>query len=643
MPTIRYAFVVALSLLVITANRPVRAQSPVVSVAIVDFQDDSGSNVPQPLRRKIAQDLQQKLLDAYKDLLPRLIATDASAQTLTVEQLVALGKQNGASFVVRGGVLSATTEPMAGKSGMKVQVYAEVISVESGTVVATARSGGTATQADPIEALSAVDPASENYPQSAVGQAFSVATGRLTEPIHQAVTTPAVAEVSTPAAAEASNAEADADLQQLITQAESILTSGGNASTESITAVQHALESLQAALAAKANLMEGGKDTAQADRDIATGKQALQTAIAQVTAELTASPATSTAAPTEEAAAQKKGLLASIDEAASQALLILQKIQEMRSSLNTGQQPAATTTPTEQPVSEGTGVVVDENGNPVEGAQVTDQTSGATTVTDSYGVYHLQGLMAGKATTLIVQKGPAKTSAQTQVSLGRPSVLDFQIKSSASAKGTTLAVMPSTVVLKPAATGGTLTGVVQDARGKPLARALVTLKGFGVARTNSQGQYMFLNVPAGTRELIVNPNGMAPKTTHVQVIARQRSETRIQFAANEQISKPVTRPVVSSSVVNRPIAVRAGGVAVHVIDAKTRRPISGVMISIPGQRSLSSDSTGHLVLANLPPGIYQISATKGGYSAEQRTVVVKSGETSTVSFNLTPRPTVLRR
>jgi protocatechuate 3,4-dioxygenase beta subunit len=660
MPTLRYAFVLVLSLLVITPDRPMRAQNPVVSVGIVDFQDDSGSNVPQPLRRKIAQELQQNLLAAYKDILPRLIsdANAAAGPSLTIEQLVALGKQSGASFMIRGGVLSAIAEPMAGKSGMKVQIYAEVISVDNGSVVTTARSGGAATQADPIEALSAVDPGGQNYPLSAVGQAFSVAVGRLAEPIHQAIATPAAAaDVSAPAAEETSTADADADLQQLITQAESILTSGGNASTESITAVQQALQSLQAALAAKANLMEGGKDTAQADQDIATGKQALQTAIAQVTAELSAPATTSTAPATEEATAEKKGLLTSIDEAASQALSILQKIQEMRSTLAAAEQPAATTTtPAEQPVSEGTGVVVDENGNPVEGAQVTDQTSGASTVTDSHGVYHLQGLLGGKMTTLTVQKGLTKTSAQTQVWRGQPAVLDFQMKSSAAAKGSTSGVLPSTVLLKPAgdriAANATLTGIVLDAHGRPLSRALVNLKGLGVARTNSQGQYMFLNVPAGTRELIVDSNGMTPKTTRVQVVARQRNEAKIQFSASEQTSKTVTKPVVSKTsrndlarpiVVNRPVPVRSGGVAVQVIDAKTRRPISGVTISMTGQRSLSSDSAGRVVLTNLSPGIYQVSAAKAGYSVEQRTVVVKSGETATLSLNLSPRAAAVRR
>src|SRR5712692_7768246 len=81
----------------------VSAQNQTVSVAILNFQDDTGANAPVELGQKLAQDLHQKVATGYQDLLPRLISgTDAGAlKGLKIDQIAALGKQNGARFVVR--------------------------------------------------------------------------------------------------------------------------------------------------------------------------------------------------------------------------------------------------------------------------------------------------------------------------------------------------------------------------------------------------------------------------------------------------------------------------------------------------------------------------------------------------------------
>ena len=737
------------------------AQNQVVSVAILNFQDDSGSNAAPELGQKLARDVQQKLL-AYKDVLPRMIGSDGRA--LTVEQMVALGRENGARFVVRGGLLAAALEPLPSKNRVAVQLYVEVVSVDAGNLVTTLRGEGAATQADPLTPVSAVDPGSEQFRTSAMGLAFAAAISQLADAIHQSITTPvavaegqpppsagaqtAVAE-TTPAPAEATNvAEADADLQQLIAQAESILSAGANASTERIAALTQSLEGLRSALAAKASLMEGGGDTAQADRDLASRKEALQSAVAQVTAEVTSQDATSSAA-VQEPSGEKKSLLASVDDVANQALAILQKIQEIRSTLRGAQESAAheatpqTTTgeavapagpPTEEPVGEGSGVVVDEHSNPVEGAQVTDQQSGASTTTDSHGVYRLQGLLSGRMANLLVTKGPMKSSAQVEVWPGRPAVLDFQLKPLSAGRMPGFRVLPSTVAVSTTAgsvaNNGVVTGVVRDAQGRVAPRALVTLKGLGVARTNSQGQYTFLNVPAGAHELIVNQSGLQSRTAQVQVAARKSTDAKIQFSPGDRVPvalnrtslllpgsgtlvtgtvvddqshpiagakvsavqessaiavftgsggtfelrnlKPgpyriiVSKPGYDSASQNaslrsaarerrdfqlkkrslqlpsdtrlspRPQIVRSGGVDGQVTDATTGRAISGATISIQGKRGVSADAGGRFVITDLPPGIYQVTAGKVGYSSDQRSIAVRSGETTRLSFRLTP-------
>jgi len=45
---------------------------------------------------------------------------------------------------------------------------------------------------------------------------------------------------------------------------------------------------------------------------------------------------------------------------------------------------------------------------------------------------------------------------------------------------------------------GKIEGVAHDRQGKAIAHTLVVLEGLAVARTDSQGRYVFLGVPAYT-------------------------------------------------------------------------------------------------------------------------------------------------
>src|SRR2546425_2772826 len=91
-----------LILLLIGLGRIVSAQDQTVSVAILNFQDDTGANASVELSQKLAQDLHQRIANSYNDLLPRLNAgADAAAiKTLSIEQIATLGKQSGSRFVV---------------------------------------------------------------------------------------------------------------------------------------------------------------------------------------------------------------------------------------------------------------------------------------------------------------------------------------------------------------------------------------------------------------------------------------------------------------------------------------------------------------------------------------------------------------
>src|SRR6185369_11507777 len=76
------------------------AQTQTLSIVILNFQDDTGANVPADLGQKLARDLHQKVATVYKDLLPRLSTRPAaSVKGLRLDQVAALAKQSGARYV----------------------------------------------------------------------------------------------------------------------------------------------------------------------------------------------------------------------------------------------------------------------------------------------------------------------------------------------------------------------------------------------------------------------------------------------------------------------------------------------------------------------------------------------------------------
>jgi len=634
------------------ANPPHRQ---LVSVGILRFQDDSGIGMSPELGQKLAQDLQQRFAGTFKDVLPRVIngATNSATTTpLTIDQIVELGKQNGVKFVIRGGLLSLTSQ----KAGQEViaQLYAEIISIDTGTIVSTLRAGGVPTQAGGGEPLAAIDLTSNQFRSSVAGRALADAIVQLAELSHQALTAPA--STTTQTTVEASNvddalatsqaeaaqaAEADAELQQLIAQAEAILSDGTNVSTESIRTVSESLEALKSALASKASLMEKGEDTTQVDEELATRKQTLQTAVAQVTAEVSASSETASSG-VEQPSGEKKGLLSSVDEFAAQALSILQKIQEIRSTVLGVEESVAGESdsanyegsPIEEPASEANGVVLDENGNPVEGANVSDQESGAETATDSNGVYDLKGLVSGKIAKLLVMKGQMKMSAQADIWPGHPAILDFQFKSKfAKGKLSGFAVLPSTVLINSSksqvSTRGILRGVVQDSLGRPVPRALVALKGLGVARTNSQGQYTFLNVPSGAHQLIINQNGLKPKSAPVQVVPQKSNDAKVQFSSADSLAKPSTK----GSLTLRQAGSQLEGTVVD----NDNYPIAGAKVSVTQQVSsvyVLTGTKGSFELKNLKPGSYRLVVSRVGFESMNQNIVLSANGTERRNLQL---------
>jgi len=636
-------------------------QSQLVSIGILAFQDESGMNAPAELGQKIAKDLQQKLAVNYKDVLPRMINAGADASALsamTVEQVATLGKQNGVKFVVRGGLLAVTTENAGEETKIGAQLYANIISVESASDN-NVRAEGSGAQKGPAAELSSVDLKSDVFRDSALGQALSAAIEQLAISVHGAIgasgqTTPTPTPDSSTGASDteaAQAAAADQELQQLIAQAEATLASNPNSSTENINALRQALEGLKSALAAKASLLQESKDTGTADQEISTHKQELQTALANLTTE--ASSASNTAAQMQQPSGEKKSVLARIGEFVGEATSLLQKIQELRSTLRSMREdqsaskaapqdptsPQSTGTQTNPPAEQTTGEVsgaVIKDGNPVEGAVVTNQDTGASATTDTSGTYTLKGLIPGRLIPLAVTKDSQLIGkGQVDVLSGQAAIADFQTKSvptgtpTSARPGLLAATAFSNLAKSPDISTGTLKGEVRDATGRPVPFALVQVPGVGMARTNAQGQYTFVNAPVGTYQLSVRQSGMKPKSSQVAVAARTSSESRTQFAPADTIAR--SRQSL--------ILVSAGTVLRGTVLDNQTGPLAGAKISVIQSEttvSVLTEPTGTYELRNLKPGSYTVSVYKVGYQVASQAVTLKAAATEQRDFQLSP-------
>src|SRR6266545_2393516 len=436
-------------------------QNKVTVVGILPFQDETDTGAPLELGRKIAQQLKQRLSVSFKDVLPKSLVLNsdaASTAALTVEQVVALGKQNAVQLVVRGGLLALGTDQ---QSIITVQLYSEIISVESGAV-SVVRAEGTAAGGG-IQ-WSRIDLNSASFSSSGPGTALAAAIESLAVSIHQAMLTPLV-EVAPVANSvsgagtieptppvDAAAADADEELQQLIAQAEEVVGSGAG-DTDQLKSVSAALQKLKAVLTSKASLIEGGADPTESDQEIAAARTEMQAALTALTEH-----SAPVAANSEEVTptGEKKNLLGTIDQRATEVLGILQKIQEMRAAVRGAKEDpyvgdAGPEGPpleaSEQPTEDVSGVVM-QSGQPLAGVEVTDTDSDATAITAPDGSYTLKALPAGKLSTLILKKdGKQLASGQIDMLRGRTAVADFDVTPKMSPKASALRIIPSTRVL----------------------------------------------------------------------------------------------------------------------------------------------------------------------------------------------------
>ena len=117
-------------------------------------------------------------IDRVLDILPRFIGagTDASSvKASTVDQLTAIGKQNGVKFIVRGGLLAVNSENTGEETKTSIQLYVDIVSVESATINSL-RVEGIGTQkgtASGATQLNSIDVTSSKFRDSSLAVALS--------------------------------------------------------------------------------------------------------------------------------------------------------------------------------------------------------------------------------------------------------------------------------------------------------------------------------------------------------------------------------------------------------------------------------------------------------------------------------------
>ena len=659
------------------------------TIGILPFNNESGIDLPAELVPKIPMNLQQQLL-TYTDLLPRVMGTETdleSFKSMNIEQVVQYGREKGVMFLVRGGILSLSAEQPGKKEiNITIELYAEVISVKSSnssSVRAQGNGTGKGRLSDSGIPLDSIQFSGKEFQDSALGKALTNGITQLASRLHEAVKSLLIsdetAESLTPEPEVASEeeyieeespqseeeqytdeetdqseemltAETDDELLQLITQAEELISSS-SASSESIDSLSQLVNQLKEALNSKLTLMEQGEDTSQIDQKIVDLKQNLESTISTITQEAEVSYGEEDTSQYQTSGEEKRSLLSKIGEILDESLNVIQKIKEIRSTIQGSEQDSVyeetiadedqyseestdESEPMEESTEEVSGVITEE-GEPVEGATVTDPESGASTTTDSSGSYILGKIPAGRFSNLLVMKN-GKQVAMGKVDLipGRTAIADFELKPRLSKKGlSSLRIIPARVFIesqeKYKGKKGILKGVIQDNKGKPIARALVKIKGLGMARTDSSGQYVFMNVPVGIHQLSINKSGMNVKSQQVNITAGKINFNKIQFTSQDKILKKSEEMKIiipqSATLIN------------GVITDENNHPVVGAKVTVihsSGAVSVMTGRNGVYRIKGLRPGNYRILVAKTGMTNSSYSIEVISSKTKTLNFKL---------
>jgi hypothetical protein len=705
-----------------------------IKVSVLNFQDESGTGATDELGRWLGSYLAKNLEHSSKqDISAQFFnwRNDASSiKDWPTKSLVTHGQKVRAQFVVRAGLLSASSDNLQGKVRTRIQLYAELVSVETANEVRVeARGVGyqRGEDSDATIAWDSIDFRSEEFGRSSVRSALADAIERLASEIDKAIRSfsstnaeegrrdpkidqprgrqaeqpiqpiPNDANADADSTPEAQEAVADEGVQQLLAQAQECLNSV-NASREKLEALIQALQGLTSAIEQKASLLEAGRvtETGRVDDVIGAQSQGLQQAVDQILPEEPDAGSTGDA-PVESGPGSS--WFDRVTRAVDFGFSVFERVLDIRDRLRSfrgepyptdysGGQPNGEQyvgeAPSEEPFVDVDGYVWQEDDatrgrldgddarpvgaplrvgsavgirtpfavsspvearlqyaihasysttagsrrSPVVGAEVIEPNSGASARTDSNGSYRLR-VPAGSR-RLIVRVGGTQVGERRISLAGGRAAADFVVRpnSRLGAAGAGR-ILPSRVVVNPDGSNtGTLGGLVQDAQGSPVPRALVEIGRLGRARTDSHGKFVFSKVPAGSHQITVRAGDLAPTSIQVRVKSNAPTETTIQLGSRSR----------SQGAGERLIAPGVGTVLRGVVTEGENRGLAGARLSIIGPStsvSLRTGANGRFELKDLKPGTYRVLASNLGYADASQSVSLRPGSSDSVSFRMT--------
>jgi hypothetical protein len=233
-----------------------------------------------------------------------------------------------------------------------------------------------------------------------------------------------------------------------------------------------------------------------------------------------------------------------------------------------------------------TGTVTDSaTSSPIQG--VTVSYAGGSTTTDANGNYTLSNVMPGEVLVTFSKTGYATVSRTQAVAGGSSTTLN--------------------VALAPP---GTITGKVTDSStGTGIAGAIVSYPG-GTVTTAADGAYTIANIASGSQKLVASADGY-----------------------NSSAEQVVNVPANGTVTANIALTPKPTYLAGEVRDRATNETIPGVTISAGGV-STTTDAFGRYQLF-VPPGTYNVSASKSGYAPFVRVgAIVTFGTYTAIDFTL---------
>jgi thermitase len=164
---------------------------------------------------------------------------------------------------------------------------------------------------------------------------------------------------------------------------------------------------------------------------------------------------------------------------------------------------------------------------------------------------------------------------------------------------------------------GEIAGQVTDAEDGSAIFGVQVTDSTRAALTDADGSYAIDNVPPGTYQVAASKEGYETSSLTVNVLSGNTA------VANFSLSQIIVPGSISGSVT----------------DARDGSPIVGAAVS-DGTRTATTDTSGGYTIADVPPGSYEVTASKEGYESSTSSVTIISGASSVLDFSLNQNPTV---